>query len=99
MRARRHGVHPTRRLVALPHLCGLPEGDVRMTNLDLAQLLKDEMGRLTEEISAATRRRNILQGAATRLRLGVPQTVVAAELEAQGEQLDRSWIDRKEETP
>lgn len=59
-----------------------------MTNLDLAQTLKDEMARLHAVISAANRRLAIYTGAATRLRLGKAPSVVLAELEAAGETLD-----------
>jgi len=54
----------------------------------MAQVLKAEMDRLSAVISAATRRRAVCQHAATRLRLGVSQTVVRAELEAAGENVD-----------
>jgi hypothetical protein len=56
-----------------------------MTGLDLAFVLKEEMTRQTEIISVAMRRRAILQGAATRLRLGYAPAVVLAELDAAGE--------------
>ena len=56
-----------------------------MTGLDLAYVVKDEMQRVSEAISRLTRRRAILQGAATRLRLGYSPTVVLAELDAAGE--------------
>ena len=56
-----------------------------MTGLDISFVLKDEMNRLAEVISRASRRRAILQGGATKLRLGYPPAAVLAELEAAGE--------------
>ena len=59
-----------------------------MTNLDLASILKDEIQKCVERISADTRRKNILAHYATRLRLGKSQEVVLAELAAAGEPVD-----------
>jgi hypothetical protein len=59
-----------------------------MTNLALAQVLKAEIQRCAERISADTRRKNILTHYATRLRLGKSQEVVLAELAAAGEPID-----------
>jgi len=56
-----------------------------MTGLDLSYVIKDEMQRVSEEISRLTRRRAILQGALTKLRLSWKPAVVLAELEASGE--------------
>jgi hypothetical protein len=58
-----------------------------MSNLELAELLKEEVQRLNEQISALTRRKNILSHYATRLRLGVKPDVVRAEIEATGESM------------
>lgn len=58
-----------------------------MSNLELADVLKAEVQRLSEEISKLTRRRNVLGHYATRLRLGVKAEVVRAEIEATGEAL------------
>ena len=56
-----------------------------MSNLALADLLKAEVQRLSEEISRLTRRKAIYQHYATRLRLGVKPEVIRAEIEATGE--------------
>jgi hypothetical protein len=58
---------------------------MEMTSLDLAQVLKEEVQRLNEQISALTRRRNVLAHYSTRLRLGVKPEVVRAEIAAAGE--------------
>ena len=56
-----------------------------MSSLELAELLKQEVQRLSEQISALTRRKAIYQHYATRLCLGVKPEVVRAEIEATGE--------------
>ena len=58
-----------------------------MGGLDLADALKQEVQRLSEQISALTRRKAIYQHYATRLRLGVKPDVVRAEIEATGESM------------
>jgi hypothetical protein len=64
-----------------------------MTGLDLAQVLKEEIQRLSERISADSRRKNVLAHYATRLRLGKSPDVVLAELEAAGEPI--TWPSEK----
>jgi hypothetical protein len=58
-----------------------------MSNLELADVLKAEVQALNEQISALTRRKNILAHYRTRLNLGVKPDVVRAEILATGEAL------------
>lgn len=59
-----------------------------MTSLELAERLKAEIQREHEIISKHSRRRAILEHYATRLRLGVTEAVVRAEIEAAGEHVE-----------
>jgi len=59
-----------------------------VTSLELAAILKEAIQREHEIISKHTRRRNILEHFATRLRLGVSEKVVRAEIAAQGEDIE-----------
>jgi hypothetical protein len=59
-----------------------------MTSLELAEVLREQIRREHEIISRHSRRRAILEHFATRLRLGVSEKVVRAEIAAQGETIE-----------